>query len=238
MAGICADQGCRGQGWTKGAPASAEVPAHLRDPFANPKDTPGLPRVLLIGDSISIGYTLPVRRLLAGKANVHRIPVNGQATDYGLAHLQTWLDAGKWDVIHFNWGLWDLCYRNPKAQTQGHRDKVNGTLSITPEQYRKNMEEIVVMLQHTGAKLVWCSNTPVPDGELGRFKGDEVKYNDIAGEIMKKHGILIDDLYAHALKRTPSIYVEPGNVHFTDAGYDYLAEAVAQAVRKALGFSD
>lgn len=40
-------------------------------------DTPGLPRVLLIGDSISMGYTLPVRDLLKGRANVHRIPENG-----------------------------------------------------------------------------------------------------------------------------------------------------------------
>ena len=46
------------------------------NPLAQIQDTPGLPRVLLIGDSISIGYTLPVRRLLAGKANVHRIAVN------------------------------------------------------------------------------------------------------------------------------------------------------------------
>ncbi len=32
--------------------------------FAPIQDDPALPRVLLIGDSISIGYTLPVRRLL------------------------------------------------------------------------------------------------------------------------------------------------------------------------------
>jgi lysophospholipase L1-like esterase len=113
---------------------------------------------------------------------------------------------------------------------------VNGKLSITPEQYGKNLEQLVVMLEHTGAKLVWCSNTPVPDGEIGRFKGDAVKYNDIAAEIMKKHGILIDDLYTPAMKRTPAIYVEAGNVHFTDAGYDYLAEALAQSVRNELGF--
>ena len=45
---------------------------------------PGLPRVLLIGDSISIGYTVPTRKLLQGKANVHRIPENGGATTTGL----------------------------------------------------------------------------------------------------------------------------------------------------------
>ncbi|HZK81605.1 MAG TPA: SGNH/GDSL hydrolase family protein [Humisphaera sp.] len=218
--------------------SSAEIPAYFHDPFANPPGTPGLPRVLLIGDSISIGYTIPVRRLLAGTANVHRIPVNGQATGYGLSHLKAWLGDGKWDVIHFNWGMWDFCYRNPKAQTQGHRDKVNGTVSITPEQYRENLERIVTMLQQTGAKLIWCSNTPVPDGEAGRIKGDEIKYNAIAAEIMKKHGIAIDDLYTHAMKRTPGIYIGAGDVHFSESGYEYLAEAVAQAVGKALESTD
>ncbi len=72
------------------------------------KDKPGLPRVLLIGDSISMGYTLPVRRILDGKANVHRIPANGGPTTRGLASIDKWLGEGNWDLIHFNWGIHDL----------------------------------------------------------------------------------------------------------------------------------
>ena len=70
--------------------------------FVEIQDDPALPRVLLIGDSISIGYTLPTRALLAGKANVHRILTNGGPTPNGLEHLTEWLGSGKWDVIHFN----------------------------------------------------------------------------------------------------------------------------------------
>ena len=55
-----------------------------------------------------MGYTLPVRELLKGKANVHRIPENGSSTDTGVRKLKDWLGEGKWDVIHFNWGLHDL----------------------------------------------------------------------------------------------------------------------------------
>ena len=62
-------------------------------------DEPGLPRVLLIGDSISMGYTLPVRKLLDGTANVHRIPQNGGATEVGLEKMSSWLGDGKWDVL-------------------------------------------------------------------------------------------------------------------------------------------
>jgi len=84
--------------------------------FTKIEDVPGLPRVLLIGDSISIGYTVPVRDLLKGKANVHRIPVNGGPTLNGLKHLDAWLGTSRWDVIHFNWGLHDLKYIGPTSR--------------------------------------------------------------------------------------------------------------------------
>src|SRR4051794_11735225 len=67
------------------------------NPYAPVEDVAGLPRVLLIGDSISEGYTVPVRKLLEGKANVHRIPENGGATKAGIAKIDGWLGAGKWD---------------------------------------------------------------------------------------------------------------------------------------------
>jgi acyl-CoA thioesterase-1 len=54
------------------------------DPMTPIMDDPALPRVLLIGDSISIGYTLPARAELQGVANVHRIPTNGGPTSNGL----------------------------------------------------------------------------------------------------------------------------------------------------------
>src|SRR5262245_2767243 len=89
--------------------ATAPKKSAPRNPaFEKVVDDPKLPRVLLVGDSISIGYTLPVRTLLKGKANVHRVPENGGPTTNGLAKLSAWLGNGKWDVIHFNFGLHDL----------------------------------------------------------------------------------------------------------------------------------
>src|SRR4051812_27067010 len=72
------------------------------------EDVPGLPRILLIGDSISIGYTESVRTELKGKANVHRIPVNGATSAFGLKNLESWLGTASWDIIHFNFGFHDL----------------------------------------------------------------------------------------------------------------------------------
>ncbi|MDF7824020.1 glycoside hydrolase family 97 catalytic domain-containing protein [Pontiellaceae bacterium B12227] len=202
--------------------------------FKNPKDHPTRPNVLLIGDSISNAYTVDVRKLLHGKADVFRIPGNGKNSAYGLKNLDKWLGSRQWDVIHFNWGLWDLCYRNPKSKTQGYRDKVNGTITATPEQYRANMEKIVARLKQTDATLIWCTTTPVPEHEAGRKLGDDLVYNQIAAEIMKANGVGINDLHAHALLKYSEIQRQKGDVHFTPQGSAYLAEKVAQEISDVL----
>ncbi|MBL8830542.1 MAG: SGNH/GDSL hydrolase family protein, partial [Planctomycetaceae bacterium] len=107
--------------------------------FAPIVDEPGLPRVLLIGDSISIGYTLPTRELLKGKANLHRIPTNGGPTTNGLANIDKWLGDSKWDVIHFNWGLHDLKYIDEKA---GRVDPAKGKIQVPLDQYESNLRKL------------------------------------------------------------------------------------------------
>ena len=202
----------------------------------NRASTKRLPRVLLIGDSISIGYTKAVQELLRDKAEVHRIQGNAGDTARGLKRLAGWLDRkkGSWDVIHFNWGLWDLCYRNPESKTQGHRDKENGKLTHTPEQYRKNLVQIVKQLKATDAKLIWASTTPVPEGEAGRKVGDDVVYNRVAAEVMKEHSIVVNDLHALMLPHMKTMTVAPGNVHFTKQGSGLLAKQVAESIRQSL----
>ena len=59
-------------------------------PLAAIEDQAGLPRVLLIGDSISIGFTQPVRELLKGEADVHRIPTNVGPTMSGTTLIEKW----------------------------------------------------------------------------------------------------------------------------------------------------
>ena len=91
-----------------------------------------LPKVFIIGDSISIGYTQDVIHSLQDRAFVSRAKANCGDTNRGLSALDTWLGDTKWDLIHFNWGLHDLCYRNPDVKSVGNRDKVNGTQSVPP----------------------------------------------------------------------------------------------------------
>ena len=87
--------------------AALTVTDPLINPFANPSDDPALPRVLIIGDSISIGYTTMLRKNLVGKANVHRVDGNCRWSAYGDENIEQWLGEGDWDLIHFNFGLWD-----------------------------------------------------------------------------------------------------------------------------------
>lgn len=194
-------------------------------------DEPDLPRVLLIGDSISIGYTVPVQELLRGKANVHRIPVNGGPTTRGLADIDEWLGDGHWDVIHFNWGLHDLKYINDKGELV---DVDQGKPQVPIDEYEKNLRKLVGRLQQTGARLIWRSTTPVPEGAKGRIVGDAAKYNAVAAKIMKGEGISIDDQYTFCMPRLDKIQRQ-ANVHFTPEGSQELAEQVVAAIETSLG---
>ncbi|MHB8901705.1 MAG: SGNH/GDSL hydrolase family protein, partial [Thermoguttaceae bacterium] len=152
-------------------PAAAAVEESLRPV----DDVTGLPRVLLIGDSISMGYTAPVRKLLQGKANVHRPADNCSGTRYGLQKLDQWLAAGKWDVIHFNFGLHDA-----KLPPEGVRYS-------SPEDYERNLRDLVQRLRATGARLIWATTTPVPNGGYlapNRRFGSIAQYNAIARKVM------------------------------------------------------
>lgn len=199
--------------------------ANAPDPaFARITDDPKLPRVLLIGDSISIGYTVPTRELLEGQANVHRVPVNGGATIRGLTHLEKWIGNGKWDVIHFNWGLHDL------------RTQPKGNVQVPLEEYSLNLEELVRRLEKTGAQLIWASTTPVLDikSTPPRRNADVVAYNDAAKKIMDDHSVMIDDLYGVARPQLEKIQ-NSDDLHFTADGSRLLAESVSARILEALG---
>ena len=179
------------------------------------QDAAGLTRVLLIGDSVSGGYTLSARKALAGKANVHKAPENCGPTANGLKKLDVWLGGGKWDVIHFNFGLHDS--KTPVAEYEGR------------------LREIVARLKQTGATLIWASTTPRPaDGKEGpAFVTAVIERNEIAARVMKENGIATDDLYAAVLPHQAEMQ-NPQDVHFNAKGYEFLGLQVATAIESVL----
>lgn len=159
-----------------------------------------------------------------------RIPGNGRHTAYGLEKIDEWLGTTHWNLIHFNWGLWDLCYRK---DSKG-KDKVHGKLTHTLEKYSANLNALVKRLKKTRARLVWASTTPIPEGEPGRFQGDEIRYNAAAKKIMEQNRIRINDLHAHVSGQFPDLAVGPGDVHFSKEGYEALAQQVAKVIAQEL----
>lgn len=198
--------------------------------FAPIQDNPQLPRVLLIGDSISIGYTLPVRELLSNFANVHCAPENCGPTTRGVQKIDQWLQDGNWDLIHFNFGLHDLKFVDDTGKTTT-TDKGHEQVSLAD--YEKNLETIVTRMKKTGAKLIFATTTPVPKGEPQRVAGSEKAYNDVARKVMERHGVEINDLCEFCIPQLEQIQ-RPANVHFTDHGSQQLAYKVAEVIRNAL----
>lgn len=198
------------------------------------QDKDSLPRILIIGDSISLGYTPFVRELFQGRVEVAHNPGNAQHTKTGLEKIDSWLGEGQWDVIHFNWGLWDLCYRNPDSENQGNRDKVSGSLTTSLSDYETNLELLVRRLKQTGSQLIWGNTSFVPKGEAGRIEGDELKYNHVAERVMARHGIPTNDIRSLTATFRPSWFRAPGDVHYQPEGYQAIATQVVDAIEMAV----
>lgn len=186
-------------------------------------DLPELPRVLVLGDSISIGYTLPMRKRLKGLANVHRPQQNCLTSRNALQNLDQWLGLGNWDVIHFNFGLHDI--------------SIEGGKPIVPaSEYSTNLNRLADALHVTGAKLVWASTTPVPkdatyldplrEAVLSQRAEDVRLYNQIAATIMHSRNIPINDLYQFSQARLTELQIA-ADIHFSSHGYAVLGTRVA-----------
>lgn len=171
-----------------------------------------LPKVFIIGDSISIGYTQEVKSALFGEAMVYRIAGNGQDTANGIENIDTWLLGGPYDVIHFNFGIWDA----------------NAAI-YNPTVYASRLDTLIGKMKATGARLIFATSTPLADSEANeRLK----TLNQTAIEVMAAQGVTVDDLNTYM---TPHFdrYQSDGT-HYSYAGYQFLAAHVAGHVRAVI----
>jgi hypothetical protein len=198
--------------------------ARAPDPsFAPIKEVAALPRVLIIGDSISMGYTLPVRKNLEGKANILRIAENGGPSSRAIDKLDKWLGDKKWNVIIFNFGLHDL------------RVMDDGKHQVEIADYEKNLKTIGQTLLKTGAKVIFVNTTPVPKAAMKvvRLDTDVALYNASANKVMKELKIPVIDLNAAV---TPKLkgYQKPNDVHYLPEGYQFLGQVISAEISKNL----
>jgi len=197
-------------------------------------DDPDLPRVLVVGDSISMNYEKAAKAALKGVANYHRNEGNCFSTYHGVAFMEYWLgdytrEGLLWDVIQFNHGLHDLKQRSAGAE-----------YAVPIEDYKKNLKKEIEIMKKTGATLIWCSTTPVPNsrgGKYGRQKGAEKVFNEAAMEVMRQYPeVQVNDLCK--VVNESSVFDnwrKKRDVHFyRPEEQAVLGKAVADAVIKAL----
>jgi len=186
-------------------------------------------KVLILGDSISIGYAPVAARELAGDVFVAHHEGNSGDSANLLAHLDAWLAAdADADLVHFNVGLHDLRLWRRSGEHQ-----------VPLVAYRDNLAEIVRRLEATGKALVWATTTPVDDernargtGDFFRRNADVLAYNAAAREIVDAAGIPVNDLYAVIADAGPGDCLREDGVHMTDRGYVLLGQTVAAAVSR------
>lgn len=194
-------------------------------------DEADLPVVVLVGDSIRLGYAPYVAERLEGKARVVSPRANGGDSNNVRAHLDEWVIAADPDVVHLNAGLHDLKY-----------DAGAGTHQVEPDAYAANLEAILDRLEsETDATLIFATTTPVIEERhnavkpFQRLVADVDRYNEAARRVLESHPeVAIDDLHAAVVAIGPESALVADGVHYTPAASRQLAERVVESIERAL----
>lgn len=193
-----------------------------------------VPTVVLLGDSIRLGYARSVTKLLDGKATVVSPNANGGDSSRLLSNVTAWAVQAQPAVVHFNCGIHDL-----------KKFKATGKFQVSPEQYEANLRAIVAKLRkETRATVLFALTTPIVDDRAAKERAERdyellrasvEQYNAIARRVMQELDVPVNDLPA-ALgdEAAQNRLVATDGVHFTSAGSERLAEAVASFVTKHL----
>lgn len=209
-----------------------------------PKAQPaGRPRVLLMGDSIRLGYAPLVAKNLEGVADVFGFPENGGDTNATLKQIDGWVKEGKPPfapmpspetapplIVHFNCGLHDLKFGK---KTEKHQ--------VPIDEYEKNLREIVRKLKQATPHVTFATTTPILDdrhagrkADFDRFDRDVKAYNERAVKVMLELGVPVDDLNRVVQDGGPAEMLGKDGTHYTPAGNQRLADAVTDVVKRRM----
>lgn len=188
-------------------------------------------RVILIGDSIRMGYESTVRDELRGRADVISPKENGGNSEKVLEHLDVWILAHAPAVVHLNCGLHDI-----------KKDFESGSPAIDLDAYAANLRAIFRrVMEADGCTLIWASTTPVNEERhhavkgFDRFEADVAAYNRTAADITTEFGVPTDDLFAVVMDAGRDRMLTPDGVHYVAEGSELLGKAVAAYLEPYLG---
>lgn len=191
-------------------------------------------KVLLLGDSIRMGYDEYVRDLLRGKAEVYFEEDNGRFAAYTLWQVnQIFRHHGQFDVVHWNNGYWDMNIEPPMTE------------AIHPvEEYLYFLRRILNEIRKNAAKVIFATTTPIlvegtgvdNTGTKATFTYNDTwvqTYNEAAKKLMAEEGVPVNDLYA-LCKQSPTYYKCADMLHLTEEGYLTCAKQVVQYIEELL----
>ena len=190
-------------------------------------------KVLLLGDSIRMGYDEIVQDLLKDECEVYFSKDNGRFTVYTLEQaIQMYKAHEHFDIVHWNNGYWDMDIESP-----------TGEPLIPLEDYMRFLRRIIRTLRSYGAQIIFATTTPIfdngsaTDAQTGvnlRFQDEWVqRYNAAARIVMEEENVPINDLYRFCLQGE-GYYKCADRLHLTPEGYQKCAEQVCEHIRKYL----
>ena len=180
--------------------------------------------LVLIGDSIRMGYQATVRERLAS-VDIWSPEANGGDSANVLAHLDEWVAAHSPQVVHLNCGLHDI--KKPFD---------SGRAQVGLDEYRRHLREIFDRILSTGARLVWASTTPVDEDlhhrnkGFDRFTADVDAYNSVALDLATAEDVPVNDLHAVIESADRTHLLQEDGVHVSEEGSRLLGDAVAEFV--------
>lgn len=174
--------------------------------------------ILVVGDSISMGYTQQVGNILKDAGvRVRHIGENGTWSLNGVKQIDRWLKS-KPDIVVFNFGLHDM------TKTKG----LDGPPRQSIEQYIANLEIILGKIKAAGTLPLWATITPIKK-QAHRKPIDVLNYNIAAIKFMNSQGVDSVNLYS-PMKPHLEKWSHDGT-HFKPEGYQFLANLVASKIR-------
>ena len=189
--------------------------------------------VVLIGDSIRIGYQPFVLQELDGKASVWGPEENGGNSGNVLTHLDEWVIARQPDVLHINAGLHDI-----------RRSLVDESFAVAVAAYKENLRTIFSTIRDkTDTKIIWVSTTPIIEerhnpihdeiGDFHRYIADVLAYNKAALSVVNEFAIPVNNLFRFVMDNDHESMLIHDGCHFTPEAYAKLGKVVADAVMNA-----
>ena len=208
--------------------------------------------LLLLGDSIRMGYDSFVKEKLDGRMNVYFSEDNGRFAEYTLRTLNDWrvqLSLPEIDVVHWNNGLWDALHLNANP-TGGDGEAEGETISpenvaakyhfdkdplTPPEMYRYMLGRVQTRIHQLfpKAEIIFATTTPVIEEQATwayRSNAEIESYNCIAREVLRPRGVRINELGKFSAEKCQSLHRDW--VHYNDEGSSLLADEIIQFLEK------